>query len=42
MNTLKLRAIYALHIILPLPVALWHMERLSESTLMQLRALFPS
>jgi hypothetical protein len=41
MNTLKARALYAIYMLLPLPLALWHIERLSESTLRALRGLFP-
>lgn len=37
---MKLRLIYALHMILPLSLVRRHLSRLSVSTLVQLRALF--
>jgi hypothetical protein len=41
MNTLKARVIYTLHMLIPLRLALWHIERLSEGTLRELSRLFP-
>lgn len=37
---IKLRTLYALHMILPASVAAWHVARLDTSTLERLRALF--
>lgn len=41
LETLKLRFIYALHMALPLGVALWHIDRLSAETVTRLREMFP-
>lgn len=41
MRTLWLRTLYAAHMLLPLPIALWHIERLSRETARALRSLFP-
>lgn len=39
-HTLKLRTFYALHLLLPLPVAEWHLERLDPDTLRRFAAIF--
>lgn len=41
MKTVWLRIIYAVHMLAPAPLALWHIERLSIDTLQALRSLFP-
>lgn len=41
MKTIWLRLIYSAHMLAPLSLALWHIERLSPETLRALRALFP-
>lgn len=40
MKTIKLRILYALHMVMPLSLALWHIDRLSPDTLLGLAALF--
>lgn len=39
---IKLRLIYALHMILPLRLAHWHIERLDADTVRALARLFPA
>ncbi len=39
LNTLKLRTLYVLHMILPLPLVSWHIDRLSPDTVRALLAL---
>lgn len=39
-QAIKIRVLYALHMIAPLAFAAWHLERLRPSTLLELRALF--
>lgn len=39
-QAIKIRAIYALHMLAPLAFAAWHFQRLQPSTLLELRALF--
>lgn len=39
-KAIKVRAIYAIHMLAPLAFAAWHIERLRPSTLLELRALF--
>ncbi len=41
MKTLWLRTLYAAHMLVPLSLAVWHIERLSPSTAHALRSLFP-
>jgi hypothetical protein len=41
MKRLWLRVIYAAHMLAPLALAAAHIERLDESTVRALRALFP-
>lgn len=40
-QSLKLRAIYALHMLAPLAFVCWHLERLSHETLLALSQMFP-
>lgn len=39
-QAIKLRVLYAIHMIAPLAFAAWHIQRLQPSTLLELRALF--
>lgn len=39
---LKLRCIYAIHMLAPLAFAAWHIPRLSPDTLRGLHTLFPA
>ena len=41
MRTLKLKLIYALHMVAPLPVVDWHLDRLAPDTLLALRGAYP-
>jgi hypothetical protein len=41
LNTIVLRLIYTAHMLAPLSLVLWHIERLSPSTVHALRSLFP-
>lgn len=41
MRTVWLRIIYTAHILMPAPLVLWHIERLSIDTVQALRGLFP-
>ena len=40
LKQLKLRTLYALHMLAPLALALWHVERLAPDTRAGLLALF--
>lgn len=40
MNRLRLRAIYALHMLAPAAFVLWHVDQLAPDTLTQLARLF--